>query len=181
MPFDLNRLEAIGAAAPVLEGVVSNVGGAGAQFAVAATGTLVYLPGIRPSRRMADPLDRSSGAHLTPAIHYPQTGSIRGSGPKVTDWRSRSLKDHRHLGIRVGPWRPFAASRPTPRPTPGPVFDADDGSRLVSASTRGDKSTHNLSGTARGESGRLQRLTDSKRRQRPARSIQAASSWRSRS
>jgi serine/threonine-protein kinase len=44
-PFDLTRLEMIGEPAPALEGVRSNSITGGAQFAVSAGGTLVYLPG----------------------------------------------------------------------------------------------------------------------------------------
>ena len=42
--FDLGRLEVVGTAAPVLEGVVTTVSGA-AEVAIAANGSLVYVPG----------------------------------------------------------------------------------------------------------------------------------------
>ena len=44
-PFDLDRLEVTGQPVPALEGVTSNALTGGAQFAVSANGTLVYLPG----------------------------------------------------------------------------------------------------------------------------------------
>ena len=42
--FDLGRLEVVGTAAPVLEGVVTTASGA-ADVAIAANGSLVYVPG----------------------------------------------------------------------------------------------------------------------------------------
>ena len=45
--FDLGRLEVVGTPAPVLEGVVTTRQGA-ADVAVAANGSLVYVPGVAP-------------------------------------------------------------------------------------------------------------------------------------
>ncbi len=45
VPFDLERLEVMGPAAPALEGVASNAVQAGAHFTVADEGTLAFLPG----------------------------------------------------------------------------------------------------------------------------------------
>ena len=49
-PFDLDHLKVTGQATPVIEGVTSTRRTGGAQFAVSASGTLVYLPGetIKP-------------------------------------------------------------------------------------------------------------------------------------
>ena len=44
-PFDLERLEIVGASMPVLEGVASNPGAGGAQFAASDSGALVFLSG----------------------------------------------------------------------------------------------------------------------------------------
>ena len=44
-PFDLDRLMTTGPAVPALEGLASNPGSGGAQFAVSTNGTLVYLRG----------------------------------------------------------------------------------------------------------------------------------------
>lgn len=45
--FDLQRLEPVGQAVPVLEGVLSESWAADAQYAVSSNGTLVYTPGGR--------------------------------------------------------------------------------------------------------------------------------------
>ena len=54
VPFDVDRLEAVGTAVPVVEGVRVEVGGA-VQFAVADDGTLAYVPGTMqgPERPLA--------------------------------------------------------------------------------------------------------------------------------
>jgi Tol biopolymer transport system component len=44
VPFDSQRLTVIGAAVPVVEGIVQSANGA-AQYSLSATGTLVYVPG----------------------------------------------------------------------------------------------------------------------------------------
>ena len=57
-PFDLDRLAVSGPPVPVIEGVTSNAANGGAQVAVSASGTLVYLPGQEHERR-PDSLDGS--------------------------------------------------------------------------------------------------------------------------
>ncbi len=47
IPFDLNRLEITGQPTPILDGVVSNAGNAGAQFSFSDGGNLVYAAGKR--------------------------------------------------------------------------------------------------------------------------------------
>jgi len=46
VPFDLQRLEITGQPAPVLEGVVTTPGGAGAQYSFSDGGNLVYVAGL---------------------------------------------------------------------------------------------------------------------------------------
>ncbi len=55
VPFDLGRLETVGQAVPVLDGLASNSATAGAQVAFSPTGTLVYLPGA--TRSPSQPID----------------------------------------------------------------------------------------------------------------------------
>ncbi len=45
VPFDPQRLTVVGAAVPVVEGVVQSVNTGSAQYGVSMTGSLVYLPG----------------------------------------------------------------------------------------------------------------------------------------
>jgi serine/threonine-protein kinase len=51
-PFDLQRLESAGAAAPVVEGVMANAAMGSAQFAVSTGGTLVHVPGVAAESRI---------------------------------------------------------------------------------------------------------------------------------
>ena len=55
VPFDLTRLETIGRAVPVLDGVSANPIAGGAQVAFSSDGTLVYMPGT--SLSAANPID----------------------------------------------------------------------------------------------------------------------------
>jgi serine/threonine-protein kinase len=48
--FDLDSLETMGEAVPVVEGVLTNQITGGAQVAFSADGTLVYVPGVAASR-----------------------------------------------------------------------------------------------------------------------------------
>jgi len=45
VPFDPQRLEATGAAVPVVEGVLESPGSGAAQYSFSATGSLIYVPG----------------------------------------------------------------------------------------------------------------------------------------
>ena len=51
--FDLDRLETMGEAVPVVEGVLTNPFTGGAQVAFSADGTLVYVPGVAATRASA--------------------------------------------------------------------------------------------------------------------------------
>jgi serine/threonine protein kinase/Tol biopolymer transport system component len=46
LPFDAERLQVLGPAAPVLEGIRQEAEGGGGQFAIAQDGTLIYAPGV---------------------------------------------------------------------------------------------------------------------------------------
>jgi hypothetical protein len=68
VPFDLARLEVVGTPAPVLEGVATTPGGA-ADIAVAANGSLVYVPGTAGGgRRHIVSADRQGRASPLPGI-----------------------------------------------------------------------------------------------------------------
>ena len=69
VPFDLERLEAIGTPAPVLEGVWTTPLGA-ANFAVAANGSLVYVAGLaRPAcRNTIASVDRQGRVSPLPGV-----------------------------------------------------------------------------------------------------------------
>ncbi len=72
--FDLGRLEVVGTPAPVLEGVVTTATGA-ADVAVAANGSLVYVPGVAGGGGRADRrVGGSPGTCLTAA--WPPAGLV---------------------------------------------------------------------------------------------------------
>jgi serine/threonine-protein kinase len=120
--FDLRRLETIGEAVPLVQGVASNVGSGGAQFDVAQNGTLVYLPGIDDYlRRSVDWIDasgrrsplRGTLASWTDFRLAPDGSrlamSIRGTGDIWTydiarDQLGRVTHDGRSSGVAV--WSP---------------------------------------------------------------------------
>ena len=52
LPFDLDRLEATGAAVPVVAGVQFNPGNGGAQFSLSEGGDLAYIPGSPEDRKL---------------------------------------------------------------------------------------------------------------------------------
>ena len=65
--FDLGRLEVVGTPAPVLEGVVTTDQGA-ADVAVAANGSLVYVPGGGGGRQTVMLVDRQGRASPLPGL-----------------------------------------------------------------------------------------------------------------
>jgi Tol biopolymer transport system component len=73
--FNPSRLELTGAAVPIVEGVTTNASFGGAQFAVSASGTLVYLPGDVRTRAseitpllLVDRTGKSTTLRATPAV-----------------------------------------------------------------------------------------------------------------
>jgi tRNA A-37 threonylcarbamoyl transferase component Bud32 len=76
VPFDLERLEVTGPAAPILEGVVASPGIGGAQFSFSDTGNLVYAAGASGGRNLSiswmdhegkfTPLRENPGEYSTP-------------------------------------------------------------------------------------------------------------------
>ena len=78
-PFDPSRLELTGPAVPIVEGIATNASFGGAQFAVSASGTLVYLPGdVRTRASEVTPLlivDRNGKSTTLRATPAPRTSS----------------------------------------------------------------------------------------------------------
>jgi Tol biopolymer transport system component len=166
-PFDLDRLEVTGPPVPALEGVTANDRSGSAQFAVSATGTLVYVPG---------PSTGGGGININLVNHEGKTTPLRTT---LANWSSPQFApDGQRLAIQIndGPpdiwvyeWARDTLTRLT--------FDAaddrkpvwtPDGRHIVFASSRGDKSTLNLYWQRADGTGDAQRLTDSKNPQFPA-------------
>ena len=165
--FDLDRLEVTGQPVPALEGVASNADTGGAQFAVSASGTLVYLPG------------QSAGSGAL--IHWmDQKGKTTPLRATLVNWSNLLFApDGRRLAMQIagpGPsdiWVYEWARDTLTRLTFDPAFDSKpvwtpDGRRIGFASARADKSTLNLYWQRADGTGDAQRLTESNNQQRPA-------------
>jgi Tol biopolymer transport system component len=166
-PFDLDRQESIGAPVPALEGIVSNADTGGAQFAVSASGALVYLAGR----------STSSGA----LIHWmDRTGKTTPLRTTLVNWSNLQFApDGSRLAMQIagpGPsdiWLFEWARGGLTQLTADPAFDSKPvwtpaGGGIGFASGRADKSTLNLYWQRADGSGDAQRLTTSTNEQRPA-------------
>ena len=167
-PFDLGRLELTGQPVPVLEGVTgSSIGSAGAQFAVAGNGTLVYLPGQSVNNDAPISwMDRQG--KTTPLRATPANWANILFAP---DGRRLALDlfDGKQSDVWVYDWARDTLSHLTFDPTDDvkPVW-TPDGRRIVFASRRADKATVNLYWQRADGTGDVQRLTESKNQQDPA-------------
>ena len=166
-PFDRDRLEVTGQPAAALEGLVSNADTGGAQFAVSANGTLVYLPGQSVT----------SGA----VIHWMERdGKTTPLRDTLANWSNLQFApDGRRLAMQIaapGPsdiWVYEWARETITRLTSDPAFDSKpvwtpDGRHIAFASARADKSTLNLYWQPADGTGDTERLTESEHGQRPA-------------
>ncbi|MDO8679764.1 MAG: protein kinase [Acidobacteriota bacterium] len=166
-PFDLERLAVTGPPVPALEGVTSNADTGGAQFAVSASGTLVYLPGH----------STGSGLPIHWMDHEGKTPPLRAT---PANWSNLLFApDGRRLAIQilerstndiwVYEWARDTLTRLTFDPANDlkPVW-TPDGRRLVFASARADQAMPNLYWQRADGTGDAQRLTESKNLQWPA-------------
>lgn len=139
----------------------------GAQFAVSATGTLVYLPGQstsggRPIRWMTHE-GKTTPLRATPANWFNPHFAPDGRRLAV------ELVDGSGRDVWVYEWARDTLTRLTfdPADDRKPVW-TPDGRRIAFASARADKSTLNLYWQRADGTGDAQRLTESKNRQLPA-------------
>ena len=166
VPFDLSRLEVTSDAVPVVEGVRVGLSGF-AQFAVAANGSFVYLPGGGGATgRTLVWVDRE-GREERVAAERRGYGGLRLSpdGLKATV----AVREGEHVDVVI-----YDLVRDTPTRL---TFDSSrddfpvwtpDGQRVVFASNRGG--VLNLFGKAADGTGEVERLTTSP-------NFQASSSW----
>jgi len=92
-PFDPSRLELTGAAVPIVEGVTTNASFGGAQFAVSASGTLVYLPGDV----------RTRASEITPLLLVDRTGKSTTLRATPAAWLDLAFApDGKHLVAAIG-------------------------------------------------------------------------------
>ncbi len=131
--FDLGRLEVVGAPAPVLEGVATNGFGA-AEFAVAANGTLVYLPGGAggSGRQIVVAVDRQGRASPLPGLPPDWYRDVRVSPDGTRFALATSPGD-----VWIYDVARASLSRLTTDPAPGtsPLW-TPDGQRIIFTSRR---------------------------------------------
>ena len=159
-PFDLDRLAVTGAPVLVIEGVTSNAANGGAQVAVSANGTLVYLPGGQTSGVPIHWMDRDG--KTTPLRSPPANWTALQFAPD----RRRLALQINMVGAGADIWMYewerdlFTRLIPDPGNHANPVW-TPDGSRIVFGSTPANQGTLNLYWRRADGVGDAQRLTDS--------------------
>jgi serine/threonine-protein kinase len=164
-PFDLGRLEVTGQSVAVLDGIHSNSFSASTQFSTSDNGTLVYVPG------------QSNGSSAP--IHWmDRNGKTTLLRAQTANWSNiRFAPDGRRLAVEILDGQndiwvyDWARDVMTPL-TSDPASDTSpvwtpDGRRIVFASTRANPAVPNLYWQRVDGAGEAQRLTESKKRQRP--------------
>ena len=162
--FDLDSLETMGEAVPVVEGVLTNQITGGAQVAFSADGTLVYVPGVAATRASSiDWLTRDG-----------QTSVLR---PTKADWTSPKFSpDGEKLALDISDGKQsdiwvYECARDTltqltfhPSQDQGPVW-TPDGQRILFSSDRAKPGVTNLYWINADGTGDETRLTDSSQNQ----------------
>jgi Tol biopolymer transport system component len=164
-PFDLNRLELAGPPVPALEGIAVDTA-TSAQFAVAANGTLVYLPAqVASDEAPISWMDRAG--RTTPLRPTPANWSNPFFAPDGHRL-AMDIFDGKQVDVWIYDWARDAPSRLTLDPSDDrePVW-TPDGRRIVFASTRDTQSAFNLYWQRADGTGEVQRLTSGKNSQYP--------------
>jgi Tol biopolymer transport system component len=135
--FDLGRLEVVGTSAPVLEGVVTTDQGA-ADFAVAADGLLVYVPGGAGDRQTVVSVDRQGRASTLPGLPPDSYRDVRvspdGARLALTTTTAVLTYDVVRGTLSRLTTRPAFDSL-TPSSVPSPLW-TPDGQRIIFTSIR---------------------------------------------
>jgi Tol biopolymer transport system component len=166
VPFDTSRLERGGPIVPVLPGIASAAGFAGAQFAFSDRGTFVFLPGRSIGREMSI-LWLGREGQPQPLRALPRRyRNLRFSpdGRKL----AMDIQEGNQLDLFVYEWPRDTLSRLTfdGASDQFPVW-TPDGSRIAFGSDRAIKATFNLYWQRADGTGDAQRLTESKNPQWP--------------
>ena len=167
VPFDLDRLETIGQAVPALEGVAANSGATGgAQLAVSADGTLVYVPGRRATT--ANPIDWMTRDGKTSVL---RAAKADWANPRFSPDGQKlaiDISDGKQRDIWVYEWARDTLTQLTfdPARIASPVW-TPDGRRIVFASDRAKPGVFNLYWVNADGTGEVTRLTDSPDNQVP--------------
>jgi serine/threonine-protein kinase len=158
--FDLSRLEVVGQAVPVLQGVTTSPGSGGAQLAFSLDGLLAYVPGSAVTR--AAPVDwttrdgKTSALRATKAIW--QNPMFSPDGQKLV----MDIDDGKQRDIWVYDWARDTLTQLTFDPSSDwdPVW-TPDGKRIVFTSDRAKRGVFNLYWVNADGTGQTTRLTDS--------------------
>jgi Tol biopolymer transport system component len=169
VPFDPKRLEVTGQPAPILEGVVTSPGNAGAQFSSSETGSLIYVAGRGGGQSVSIYwMDREG--KFTPLRETPSDYTNLAVSP---DGKRLALEifDGKRRDIWVYEWERDALTRLTfaGELNENPVW-TPDGQRIVYSSLQ-KGGAPNLWWIRADGAGDAQRLTESK-------TVHYASSWR---
>ena len=160
VPFDLQRLEVTGQPTPILEGVVTNPGSAGAQFSFSETGNLVYVAGSSEGPKVSIYwMDREG--KFTPLRETP--GTYRN--PKFSPDGKRlalDINDGKRRDIWVYEWERDALTKLTfaGEQNTFPLWTPDSQRIVYSSQERGG--VFNLWWIRADGGGNTQRLTESK-------------------
>jgi len=165
--FDPERLSVLGAPLPVLEGVASNPGAGGAQFAASEGGALVFVPGGSLVPVMPIVWLGKDG-HTRPLRSVPAVYFVLGFSPDgqrlATD-----IRDADEADVWTYDWARDAMYRLTSHAGRdySPVW-SPGGRWIAFASTRGDERTPNLYCQRADGTGEVIRLTESANPQSPS-------------
>ena len=164
--FDLQRLEVVGAAQPVIENVANNAASGGAEIAFSNNGTLAFVPG-RTVTGAAAILWGDAGRRL-PAL---RSDPSIWSGPRFSpDGRSLAMAvlDRGQNDIWVYDWTADRMQRQTvgAGDNESPAW-SPDGQRIVFSSSRGRASGSNLFWQRADSTSDVQQLTDTETLKRP--------------
>jgi serine/threonine protein kinase len=158
-PFDLQRLELTGQPAPLVEGIETNNYNGIVQYAIAESGTLVYLPSrIEQTTKPILWADRNKKI-----IPLRSTAANRGTIAFAPDGQRLALdvSDGKQRDLWVYEWARDILTRVTTDDVDdqNPVW-SPDGRRIVYASKRSDKVTPHLNWRLADGTGPIERLTN---------------------
>jgi serine/threonine-protein kinase len=167
LPFDLDRLQPIGAAVPALDALSANSDRGGAQVALSSDGTLIYLPGtaITTAQRPIDWLTRDDKTSVLRATRANWTS------PRFSPDGQRLALDiltDKQRDIWLYDWARDTLTQLTFDPSyeQAPVW-TPDGRHIVFASDRAKAGVANLYETNADGTGKIVRLTESSEIQGP--------------
>jgi len=161
-PFDLDRLEVIGRAIPVLQDVMTSALTGGAQFAFSDSGTAVYFPG------------ENSDLNTVPIVWIDRDGKTAPLRSTPANWTSllfspdgsklaMDISDGKQRDVWIYEWARDALLRLTFDPTDdvNPIW-TPDGRRVAFGSKRGGNTFYNLYWQPADGSGDAQLLLESR-------------------